>query len=245
MINNSTKLKGKNAIVTGGSRGIGREIVKQLAAHGANVLFTYNKNESAAKEVQAMAEGSKAVKADMRSLTEINSLFNTAKEHFSNQVDIVILNAFPEAILKPTVAISEADYDAMFNGTKGNFFALQNAAKSVVDEGRIIVLSSGAAGWAGAAGGAYGGAKAAVERFTLSLAKELGSRKVTVNVVAPGVTETEGLVAPQHIIDNLKAQTPFGRLGQPDEVASAIVMLAMPEAKWVSAQIVRANGGLM
>jgi 3-oxoacyl-[acyl-carrier protein] reductase len=245
MINSSTKLEGKNAIVTGGSRGIGREAVKQLAAYGAHVLFTYHNNEHAAKEVEAAAANSKGVKADMRNLTVINNLFANAQQHFNNKIDIVILNAFPEAILKPTVAISEADYDSMFSGTKGNFFALQNAAKFVADEGRIIMISSGAAGWAGAAGGAYGGAKAAVERFTLSLAKELGSRKITVNVVAPGVTETEGLVAPQHIIDNLKAQTPFGRLGQPDEVASAIVMLAMPEAKWVSAQIVRANGGLM
>ncbi len=245
MSNNSTRLQGKNAIVTGGSRGIGRAIVMHLVANGANVLFTYNKNVAAAKEVESVAAKSKSVKADMRNISEINQLFETAKEHFSNKIDIVILNAFPEAVLKPTVAITEEDYDSMFNGTRGNFFSLQNAAKSVADEGRIIMVSSGAAGWAGQAGGAYGGAKSAVERFTLSLAKELGSRKITVNVVAPGVTETEGLVAPKHIIDNLVAQIPLGRLGQPDEVANAIVMLAMPEANWISAQILRANGGLM
>jgi 3-oxoacyl-[acyl-carrier protein] reductase len=245
MTNVSKKLQGKNAIVTGGSRGIGRSIVTLLAAQGANVLFTFQKNEEAANEVESLAKGSKAVKTDMRNLADINQLFADANAHFNNKIDIVILNAFPEAILKPTVMISESDYDALFNGTKGNFFLLQNAAKNIADGGRIIMVSSGAAGMAGPAGGAYGGAKSAVERFTLSLAKELGSRKVAVNVVAPGVTETEGLVAPKHIVDYLITQIPMGRLGQPDEVANAVVLLTMPEAGWISAQIVRANGGLM
>jgi 3-oxoacyl-[acyl-carrier protein] reductase len=245
MDNHSKKLQGKNAIVTGGSRGIGRSIVVALAEHGANVLFTYKSNEAAAKEVENVANGSKAIKTDMRNLAEITTLFETAAVHFNNQLDIVILNAFPEAILKPTVMISEADYDALFDGTKGVYFMLQNAAKNVVEGGRIITVSSGAAGYAGAAGGAYGGAKSAVERFTLSLAKELGSKKITVNVVAPGVTETDGLVAPKHIVDYLITQIPMGRLGKPDEVANAVVLLTMPEANWISAQIVRANGGMM
>ncbi len=245
MDNNSKRLQGKNALVTGGSRGIGRSIVLALAEQGANVMFTYRNNDDAAKEVESSAKGSKSIKTDMRSLTEINELFEVASKNFNGQIDIVILNAFPEAILKPTIMVSEQDYDAMFNGTKGVFFLLQNAAKSVVDGGRIITISSGAAGMAGQAGGAYGGAKSAVERFTLSLAKELGSKKITVNVVAPGVTETDGLVAPKHIVDYLITQIPMGRLGKPDEVANAVVLLTMPEANWISAQIVRANGGLM
>ncbi len=245
MDNHSKKLQGKNALVTGGSRGIGRSIVLALTAQGANVIFTYKNNEEAAKEVENSAKGSKSIKNDMRSLDEINGLFEKVSNDFEGQLDIVILNAFPEAILKPTIMISEQDYDAMFNGTKGIFFLLQNAAKNVAEGGKIITISSGAAGFAGQAGGAYGGAKSAIERFTLSLAKELGSKKIAVNVVAPGVTETEGLVAPKHIVDYLVSQIPMGRLGKPDEVANAVILLTMPEASWVSAQIVRANGGLM
>jgi 3-oxoacyl-[acyl-carrier protein] reductase len=245
MDSDSKKLQGKNALVTGGSRGIGRSIVLALAEQGANVMFTYRSNDDAAKEVEGSAKGSKSIKTDMRNLIEINQLFETASKNFNNQIDIVILNAFPEAILKPTIMVSEQDYDAMFNGTKGIFFLLQNAAKNVVDGGRIITVSSGAAGMAGQAGGAYGGAKSAVERFTLSLAKELGAKKITVNVVAPGITETDGLIAPKHIIDFLITQIPMGRLGKPEEVANAVVLLTMPEASWISAQIVRANGGLM
>ncbi|TAG50153.1 MAG: SDR family oxidoreductase [Runella slithyformis] len=238
-------MSNKNVIVTGGSRGIGRSIVKQLAGHGANVLFTYNNNETAAKETEALASGSKGIKADMTNLSDINRLFEEANTYFSNKIDVVILNAFPTAVFKPTIAMSEAEYDSMFNGSKGNYFALQNAAKLIADGGRIVVLSSGAARQAGMAGGAYGAAKAAVERFTLALSKELGSRNVSVNVVAPGVTETEGLIAPQQMIDMLKSQIPFGRLGQPDEVASAIVMLTLPETGCINGQIIGANGGLM
>jgi 3-oxoacyl-[acyl-carrier protein] reductase len=97
----------------------------------------------------------------------------------------------------------------------------------------------------GAGSGLYAGSKAAIEQFAFSLAKELGSRKINVNVVAPGITETEGLVAPKEMIDQLVTMTPFGRLGKPEDVANAIALLAGPEGKWINMQKIGVNGGIL
>ena len=98
---------------------------------------------------------------------------------------------------------------------------------------------------AGPASGAYGGAKAAIEKFALGLSKEVGGKGIRVNVVSPGVTETDGLVAPQEMIDGLVAQTPLGRLGQPDDVAKAVVALCLPELAWITSQVIQVNGGIL
>ena len=133
----------------------------------------------------------------------------------------------------------------MFDAVKGHYFALQQAAQHLGSGGKIIVLSSGAAAMPQPASGAYAGAKAAVERFALSLSKEVGQTQITVNVVSPGVTQTDGLVAPQAMIDVLVAQTPLGRLGQPDDVANAVVQLCLSEMGWVNGQIIQVSGGIL
>lgn len=244
-----SKLMGRKAIITGGSRGIGKAALLALVKEGAEVLFTYQSNEMAAREVEILASGlgGKATrfKADSTKLSDIESIYKKANDIFHSQIDIVILNAFPSAIFKPTAFLSETDYDQMFAGTKGNYFLLQKAATTIQDGGKIIVLSSGAANFASPAGGAYAGAKAAVERFALSLAKEVGNRNVSVNAVSPGVTQTDGLIAPKEMIDSLIAQTPMGRLGTPEDVANTILLLSLPEASWISAQVLQANGGMM
>jgi 3-oxoacyl-[acyl-carrier protein] reductase len=97
----------------------------------------------------------------------------------------------------------------------------------------------------GIASGAYSGAKSALEKFAISLAKELGSKRISVNVVSPGVTETEGLVAPKEMVDALVAQTPFGRLGKPEDVAGAVLALCLPETAWITGQVIQANGGIL
>ncbi|MGV3638299.1 MAG: SDR family oxidoreductase [Flavobacteriales bacterium] len=246
---NNQPLTGKNAIVTGGSRGIGRAIVLSLAKQGAHVLFSYNSNEQAARAVEeaAKAQGGTvtALRSDSTRVADIAALFARAKELFNGRIDIVVCSAFPSAVFKPTAFLSEAEYDSMHAGAKGIYFTLQQAAQHIADHGRIVVLSSGAAGMATPASGAYAGAKSAVERFALSAAKELGAKQVSVNVVAPGVVRTDGLVAPQEMIDMLVAQTPLGRLGEPDDVAHAVTLLTLPNAGWISAQVVHANGGLM
>jgi 3-oxoacyl-[acyl-carrier protein] reductase len=192
------KLENKRAIVTGGSRGIGRAIVEALAQAGAHILFTYNSNAAAAQAVEAAVKeaGGHAVgiQSDLTNLAEIKDLFAYIPQHFGGEVDIYVGNAFATSVFMPTALMNEAAYDSMFAAVKGHYFALQQAAQHVNPGGRIIVLSSGAAAMPSPASGAYGGAKAALERFTLALAKELGSKQIAVNVISPGVTATDGLV---------------------------------------------------
>lgn len=243
------KLENKRAIVTGGSRGIGRAIVEALAQAGAHVLFTYNSNAAAAQEVAAAVKeaGGHAVgiQSDLTNLAEIKELFAYIPHHFGGEVDIYVGNAFATSVFMPTAFMSEADYDSMFAAVKGHYFALQQAAQHVNPGGRIIVLSSGAAAMPSPASGAYGGAKAALERFTLALAKELGSKQIAVNVISPGVTATDGLVAPKEMVEMLVAQTPMGRLGKPEDVANAVLLLTLPESQWIHAQVIQANGGIL
>lgn len=111
--------------------------------------------------------------------------------------------------------------------------------------GALSSEGGGAAAMAQPASGAYSGAKAAIEKFALSLSKELGARHITVNVVSPGVTETDGLVAPKEMIDMLVTQTPLGRLGQPTDVANAVVQLCADSMNWVNGQVIQVNGGIL
>ncbi|MCU0424088.1 MAG: SDR family oxidoreductase [Candidatus Kapabacteria bacterium] len=245
------RLQNKKVIVTGGSRGIGREIVLGLAREGAHVLFTYHRNEDAAKATVQAARtlhnnnNVMATQTDFSEPAAMKSVFEFIPKNFGGEADIYIANAFTEAAFAPTAFMNEQDYDRMFASVKGHYFALQQAAHHINEHGRIIVISSGAAAQPGIASGAYSGAKAALEKFAVSLAKELGSKNIAVNVLSPGVTATEGLVAPQEMINALVAQTPFGRLGKPEDVANAVVALCLPETAWVTGQVIQANGGIL
>ncbi len=137
------------------------------------------------------------------------------------------------------------EYDSMFDITRGVYFALQEAAKQLTDGGRIVSISTGGTSMTIPAGGAYAGSKAAVEQFSNSLAKELGDRQITVNTVAPGVTDTDGLVLEQEEVDRLITQTPLGRLGKPSDIASVIAMLVSDDASWITGQNIRATGGIV
>lgn len=185
------------------------------------------------------------MQADATKAEAMKSVFEFLPKNFGGEADIYIANAFSEAVFVPTEFMTEDGYDRMFAAVKGHYFALQQAAHHVRDDGRIIILSSGAAAMPGFASGAYSGAKSALEKFAISLAKELGSKRISVNVVSPGVTETEGLVAPQEMVQALVAQTPFGRLGKPDDVAGAVLALCLPETAWITGQVIQANGGIL
>lgn len=243
------KLDGKKVIVAGGSRGIGKSIVLALVNEGAHVLFTYSGNEEAARATEAEAKKVHpyvmSMKADITSQGDMARVFDSVPSNFEGKVDIYIGVAFPTSVFMPTAMMTIEGYDGMFNAVRGHYFTLQKAAQSLNTGGKIIVFSSGAAAMPQPASGAYAGAKAAIEKFALSLAKETGQHKITVNVVSPGVTETEGLVAPKEMIDMLIAQTPLGRLGTADDVARATVQLCMPEMSWINGQVIQINGGIL
>jgi 3-oxoacyl-[acyl-carrier protein] reductase len=141
--------------------------------------------------------------------------------------------------------MTEDEYDSMFDITRGVYFALQQAAHHLADNGRIVNISTGGTSMAIPTGGAYAGSKAAIEQFSMGLAKELGARSITVNTLAPGVTETDGLVLEQEQVNQMIAQTPLGRLGRPDDIANAVGMLVSDDAHWVTGQNIRATGGIV
>ena len=241
-------LQGKVAIVTGSSRGIGRAIAERLGRDGANVVVTFAGNRDKAEEVVETIEvtGSKAIalQVDMRKLDEVRTLFEKTIDHFG-KVDILVNNAAGKNIFKPTAQMTEDEYNNMFDITRGVYFALQQAAHHLADNGRIISISTSGTAMAIPAGGAYAGCKAAIEHFSAALAKELGDRGITVNTISPGVTQTDGLVLAQEQVNQMIAQTPLGRLGQPEDLADAVALLVSDDAHWITGQSIRANGGIV
>lgn len=250
-----TSLQGKVAIVTGSSRGIGRGIAERLGHDGASVVVTYAGNRDKAEEVvQAILSRAKpfvadvpkaiAIQVDVRKIEDVRALFQQTIEQFG-KVDILVNNAAGKNIFKPTAEMTEDDYNSMFDITRGVYFALQQAAHHLADNGRIVSISTSGTAMAIPAGGAYSGCKAAIEQFSAALAKEVGVRGITVNTVSPGVTDTDGLVLEQEQVNQLIAQTPLGRLGQPADVANAVALLVSDDAHWITGQSIRANGGIV
>lgn len=236
----------KVAIVTGASRGIGRAIAEKLAQNGAAVVINYARSAEKAQKVVTTikATGGKAlaVQADMSKVEDIRDLFKKTKAHFG-RLDILINNA-GISTFKPLAEVTEEEFDKIFMlNARGTFFALQEAAQQLEEGGRIINIST--AGTIQSAPGAalYTGSKAAVEQFTLSLAKELGERGITVNAVSPGTTDTEGLKAPREMVNQWIEATPLKRLGQPKDIADIVSFLSSEEARWLTGQNIRATGG--
>lgn len=242
------KLEGKVAIVTGASRGIGRAIALRLGQDGASVVVTYAGNQDKAQEVvsaiQAHGSDAIAIQTDMRKLEDVRNLFQKTLDYFG-KLDILVNNAAGQNIFKPTAEMTANEYNSMFDITRGVYFALQQAAHHIAEGGTIVNLSTAATSMSTPAAGAYAGSKAAVEQFSMALAKELGTRGITVNTVAPGVTETDGLVLEQEQVNQMIAQTSLGRLGRPDDIASVVAMLVSEDARWVTGQNIRATGGIV
>jgi 3-oxoacyl-[acyl-carrier protein] reductase len=240
--------KTRVALITGASRGIGRAIAERLARDGISVMVNYLNNGEAAENVVASitAAGGKAsaFQADASSLSDLKRLFD-ATEALYGQPDIVVLNP-GNFLMKPLTEVTEAEFDRVFSlNTRGVFFGLQEAAKRLSDGGSIVSLSSGATALPGAGGSVYAGSKAAAEQFTTILAKELGSRGITVNTVAPSVTNTDGLVVPPPVLERLKSMIPLGRIGEPEDIAHVVAFLVSPQGHWVNSQVIRANGGMV
>jgi 3-oxoacyl-[acyl-carrier protein] reductase len=238
-------LDGKIALVTGSSRGIGRAIAERLGRDGATVVVTYHRNADVAADVaDRIGNGSIAQSVDVRDVSSVRTLFDTVLDRFGH-LDVLVNNAAGVNVFAPTDTLTEAQYDSMFDITRGVYFALQEAARRLADNGRIVNISTGGTSMGVAGGGAYAGSKAAVEQFSNSLARELGHRNITVNTLAPGVTATDGLVLGEDQKNALLAQTPLGRLGQPEDIADAVALLVSGDAHWITGQNIRATGGIV
>lgn len=244
-------LIGKVAIITGASRGIGRAIAKLLAKDGASIVVNYVSNANKAQEVvsEIEAEGGKAlaVQASIGNIPQTRRMFRETIDHFG-KLDILVNNAayFPPA--KQLTEVTEEDFDTVFAiNAKGNFFSIQEAARHMEDGGRIVNFSSSAtvSGYAGYTH--YSGTRAAVEMFTMSAAKELGARGITVNTVAPGPTDTdlfrESFSEDKRI--EVSQSSPLGRIGQPEDIADVVAFLVSDDARWITGQLIRAVGGTL
>ena len=214
----SLSLDGKTALITGGSRGIGRAIAERLAAEGAAIVINYARSEQLAQEVvkAITAKGGKAIgiQADVSKPAEVRRLFSEAEKAMGG-LDIVVANAGVH-IEKPLIENTEADYDYIFDtNARGVFFTLQEAGRRVREGGHIVVVSTGGTKMHFANMSLYLGSKGAIEQFARSLSRELGPRNVTVNVLSPGFTETDML--PEEYRDYGASLSPFNRVGAPQE----------------------------
>jgi len=244
-------LEGKVAIVTGASKNLGAEAASYLGSAGANVVVHYfsdNSKEEALQVVENIKSfGQEAVvfQADLRKVSEIKRLFDKAENSFG-KVDILV-NTAGTMLKKPAAQVTEKEYDQMFNiHTKSAFFLLSEAAKRVQDGGRIVNISTTLTSVTTGFYSVYAGAKAASEQFVKMIAKEIGSRGVTVNSIAPGPLNTSFFypVENDHSIDFLKHMSVQNRLGEISDVLPMVKFLTSPEAGWVTAQSIRVNGGM-
>jgi 3-oxoacyl-[acyl-carrier protein] reductase len=236
-------LTGRTALVTGGSRGIGRAIVQRLAGAGARVVFTYRSDQAAADDLAGRLTDTVAVRADQADLTSLAAMFAPVR----GGLDILVNNAAINP-RRPLAEITAEEFDhVMTVNTKFPLLAMREAAGVLRDGGRIINVSTLSTVLPAAGHALYGASKAALEQFTAVAARELGSRGITVNTVSPGATDTDLLraVNPAEVLTRTAAVTALGRLGRPDDIAAVVAFLAGPDAQWITGQNIRATGGLL
>lgn len=244
-------LTDKVAVVTGASRGIGRAIAEELAAEGAKVVINYLSNAAAADEVVSgiIARGGTAiaVQADAADMTQAAALIKTAIDTYG-AIDILVNNA---GTTRDTLLLSmkEEEWDVVITtNLKSVFNTCKAATRPMIRRkqgGRIINISSvsGIVGQPGQTN--YAASKAGIIGFSKSLAKELGSRSITVNVVAPGFIPTDlTAIMPQELVDQTLAYIPLGRWGTPEEVAHVVTFLASEKAAYITGAVIQVDGGI-
>jgi 3-oxoacyl-[acyl-carrier protein] reductase len=248
----SKKLEGQVAVVTGASKGIGAAIAEHLAAAGAAVVVNYASSRPAAEAVvqriRHMDGKAIAVQADVSKHEDVRRLFAETKKAFG-KLDILVNNAGTYEFLALEQISAEHFHKQFDLNVLGLLWATQEALKLFGPSGGTIVnISSVAATLAPPSASVYSATKAAVNAITRSLAKELGPRKIRVNAVSPGVVETEGLhstgIADGEFRKATEAQIPLGRIGQPQDIAPAVVFLASSDSAWTTGETLYIAGGL-
>lgn len=250
-------MKTKIALVTGGSRGLGKDMAVSLAKKGIDVILTYqaskDKAEEVVKDIRTMGQKAIALPFDISDFKSIDTFVEHVKsalkkEWNTDHLDYIINNAGVGSTML-IAEVTEEAFDRLMNiHFKGVYFLTQKLIPSLNDGGAIVNISSGTTRFCVHGYSVYSSLKSAVETFTKYLAKELGSRGIRANVVAPGATETDFNQAAIRNNPQMKAfltaQTPLGRVGQADDIGSVVAFLCSEDAKWINGQKIEVTGGI-
>jgi NAD(P)-dependent dehydrogenase (short-subunit alcohol dehydrogenase family) len=257
MANENNDTSSKIALITGGSRGLGRSMALHLADQGVDVIFTYRSAASEAESVRALlvAKGRKALAlpldvGDSESFDAFAERLRAAlAEHWGRSNFDFLVNNAGMGLRKSFLETTEAEFDELFKvHLRGPYFLTQKLVPLLADGGRVINLSSGLARFSMAGSSAYAVMKGGVEVLTRYLATELASRRITVNTLAPGAIATDfngGLLRDNPGLNQAVAShTALGRVGLPDDIGGAVAVLLAPEAGWITGQRIEASGGM-
>jgi 3-oxoacyl-[acyl-carrier protein] reductase len=246
-----TTLKNKVALITGSARGLGKAIAERFADLGADIVINYSKDKASADEVikNITSKGVKvlAVQADISKVAEIDRLFAEAKKTFG-KIDIVVANAGIEMVEVPVTDFTEEQFDRLFSiNTKGSYFTMQQAAKNIEDNGRIIYIASSTTSFPVPGMAVYGGSKTTPRYLVNILSQEIGHKGVTVNSIIPFAVDHSGIFAKPDSFPALRKRLldscPMGRLAEVEDVANAAEFLASDHASFISGQHLLVNGG--
>lgn len=247
-------LAGHGALVTGGSRGVGRAIAARLAADGAAVVITFATDHASAEtlvaEITAQGGRARAVQLDLADPDQFEGVFTAADQAFQDAgvdgLNVLVANA---GIIRqaPIDQLGVDEWDRiMATNARGAFLTVQHGAHRLRAHGRIITMSTIGTAWPSAGEAAYAASKAAVEQITRVASRELGHRGITANTVSLGPTDTDLLRsgAPPEALEGAAAMTALGRIGRPNDVADLVALLAQPDNRWITGQNIHADGGL-
>jgi len=246
-----TNLKNKVAIITGSARGLGKAIAERYASLGADIVINYSRDKSSADEVvnniKAMGVKVIAVQADVSKVADIERLFGEAKKAFG-RIDIVVANAGIELVETPVTDFTEEQFDRVFSiNTKGAYFTMQQAARTVENNGRIIYIASSTTSFPVPGMAVYGGSKTTPRYMVNILSKEIGHKGITVNTIIPFAVDHSGIFATPDSYPALRKQLldscPMGRLASVEDVANAAEFFASELSSFVNGQHLLVNGG--